>query len=120
MPQGTSLGGTVRKLRLKADFTLRALSRRVGISCAHQSDIEHGRRMPSDDLLRRIAKELAGVGATYEDLRLLKPSVEEDLVEISKTREARELLREAKESGHPVREVLKQLRDHLRKSVCRD
>ena len=52
MPKGISLGDTIRKLRLRAGLTLREMARRVGVSASHQSDIEHGRRMPSDGVFR--------------------------------------------------------------------
>ena len=110
MPEGTSLGGRIRKLRLKADTTLRKLARDVRISAAHLSDIEHGRRMPSDEVLRRIATELAPVGATYDDLRILKPKLEKDLEQwVTGSSEVRQLLREIKNRGG-AREMLKRLR----------
>ena len=111
------LGKRIRGLRLKAEISLRGLARRVKISAAHMSDIEHDRRMPSDDVLHRIVAELAHVGAKYEELRLLKPQIEEDLQEwYEKDPEVRALFREAKDSGLPAREILKALRDQREKA----
>ena len=114
MPKGTSLGATIRKLRLRAGLTLREMARRVGVSAPHQSDIEHGRRMPSDPVLQKIAHELAEVGGTYERLRLLKPQLEKDLDKwVSTDRDLRQLLREWKDSGVSGRKLLKRYREGL-------
>lgn len=111
-----TLGAEIRRLRLAADIPLRELARRLDISAAHQSDIEHSRRMPHDDLLRKTAKELAAVGASYEEFRKLDPRLEDDLENwMSGTPEVRQLLREAKDSGRSVREVLDEMRTLLRK-----
>ena len=114
MPRGISLGGTIRKLRLKAGLTLREMARRVGVSAPHQSDIEHGRRMPSDGVLQKIAHELSEVGGSYEVLRLLNPRLEEDLGKwITKDRHVRQLLREWKDSGVSGRKLLERYREDL-------
>lgn len=114
MPKGPPLGATIRKLRLKADITLRELARRVEISASHLSDIEHGRRMPSDEALQRIANELAEVGASYDDLRLLKPQLEDDLEAwVTSSSEVRQLFRVAKDSGLTAREMMARIREGL-------
>lgn len=111
MVPSATLGRTIRKLRLKAEITLRELARRVKVSAAHMSDVEKERRMPSDDLLRRIAEELAHVGAEYEELRLLKPRIEDDLERwYAQDREVRALFREAKDSGLSAKDMLAGLR----------
>lgn len=53
-----SLGEKIKELRTKLGISLRELSRRSNISAAHMSDIELGRRYPSDEALDRLAKEL--------------------------------------------------------------
>ena len=114
MPRRASLGDTIRKLRLSAGLTLREMARRVGISASHQSDIEHGRRMPSDGVLRKIADQLSKVGGTYEALRLLKPQLEEDLDKwVTTDRDVRQLLREWKDSGVSGRKLLKRYREDV-------
>ena len=106
-----TLGSEIRRLRLEAGFTLRKFATRVGISAAHQSDIEHGRRMPSENLLRSITETLAHVGASFESFRQLDTRLGAELEEwIQQTPEARQLLREAKSSGKPIADVLKDLR----------
>jgi transcriptional regulator with XRE-family HTH domain len=72
-----SLGERIRELRDQHDLSLRELCRQAGdISPAFLSDIELGRRHPSDPVLRGIAKAL------HTDFKELKahdtrPAVEE-------------------------------------------
>ena len=115
----TTLGGEIRRLRLEADITLRAFAEQLGHTAAHQSDIEHGRRMPSERVLRKIAERLAHVGATYEGLREFDPRLGPELEQLVKDNpEARALLRatdeRARASGRSVREILRELQRKLR------
>ena len=67
--------------------------------------------MPSDGLLRRIAEELAHVGAKYEELRPLKPRIEDDVERwYAEDPDVRALFREAKDSGLSAKEILAGLR----------
>jgi transcriptional regulator with XRE-family HTH domain len=62
-----TFGQRIRDLRDEKDFSLREFAKKLGgISAAHISDIELGRRYPSDDLLKKMADEL---GTTIEDLQ---------------------------------------------------
>ena len=61
----TTLGERIRELREAADMSLRELSREVDVSAAFMSDIELGKRYPSDDVLEKIARSL---GTTSEAL----------------------------------------------------
>jgi transcriptional regulator with XRE-family HTH domain len=54
----TTLGERLRELREAANMSLRELARDVGVSAAFISDIELGKRYPSDDVLKRIAAVL--------------------------------------------------------------
>lgn len=54
-----TLGGRIRELRDELDLSLRELAKKLGdVSAAHLSDIELGRRYPSDELLAKMAKTL--------------------------------------------------------------
>ena len=113
------LGEEIRRLRLNADITLRAFAKQLGHTAAHQSDIEHGRRMPSEGVLRGTAEALAHVGATYDGLKELDPRLGPELEQLVREHpEARALLRatdeRAKASGKSVREILQELRDKLK------
>ncbi len=54
-----TLGARIRELREAKDLSLRELARKLDdISAAHLSDIELGRRFPSEELLGKLAKKL--------------------------------------------------------------
>lgn len=63
-----SLADKIKDLRIQKGISLRELSRRSKISAAHVSDIELGRRFPSEDALERISQEL---GVDAAELRVL-------------------------------------------------
>jgi transcriptional regulator with XRE-family HTH domain len=116
-----SLGKAIREFRLKADVGLREFAQEIGISAAHQSDIEHGRRMPSDDVLRATGKRLAKVGGTYEVLKQLDARLKDDVREwVSQTPGVEALLRTAKDSGLSVDEVLQRMKQALKEDGGRD
>jgi len=100
----TDLGQELRRLRKEAGITLRGLAATVEVSAAHLSDIEHNRRRPSDDLLRRIARALRKAGATYESLEHLATGLDPDTREwAASTPGVRKLLRTLQQSGrHPL------------------
>jgi transcriptional regulator with XRE-family HTH domain len=61
-----SLGQRLHELRDKADLSLRELARKVGISSPFLSDIELGRRFPSEEILAKLA---AALKVSLEDLK---------------------------------------------------
>ena len=61
-----SLGQRLRELRDKADLSLRELAKKVGISSPFLSDIELGRRFPSEEILAKLA---AALNVPVEDLK---------------------------------------------------
>lgn len=62
-----TLGERIKELRDKKDLSLRELGKKLGNkSAAFLSDIELGRRFPSDDVLAELARVL---GTTVEDLK---------------------------------------------------
>ena len=72
-----SLGERIRELREASDLSLRELARKVGdVSAAFLSDVEFGRRFPSDKTLAALA---AALGTTAEDLQQYdsRPPIEE-------------------------------------------
>lgn len=71
-----TLGERIRELREQKDLSLRELAKRLGVSPAFLSDIELGRRYPSDEVLAKIAKEL---GESVASLKAYdtRPPVEE-------------------------------------------
>lgn len=61
-----SLAERIRELREKKDLSLRELAKKLEVSPAFLSDIELGRRYPSDKLLVSLATAL---GVSLEDLK---------------------------------------------------
>jgi transcriptional regulator with XRE-family HTH domain len=53
-----TLGQRIRELRDKQDISLREFAKMIEVTPAHLSDIELGRRFPSEGLLKRIAAKL--------------------------------------------------------------
>jgi transcriptional regulator with XRE-family HTH domain len=66
----TTLGERIRELRDAKDFSLRELARILDVSAAFLSDVELGRRYPSEELLAKIAKKL---GTTLKELDAYDP-----------------------------------------------
>ena len=62
----TSLGQRLRELRDKADLSARELAKRIGVSSPFLSDIELGRRFPSEEVLGKLA---AALNVPLEDLK---------------------------------------------------
>lgn len=72
-----TLGQRIRELREERDISLREFARRLdGLSAAHVSDIELGRRFPSEDVLLRMAQVLSVNVAELRELDS-RPPVEE-------------------------------------------
>lgn len=113
-----SLGATIRRLRLEADYGLREFAGLVEISAAYQSDIEHDRRVPTDDVLRRTAEILGRrVNTNFEVLRGISPRLDAEVRDVlEKSPEANQLLREVKKTGRPIGEVIRELQEHLRRT----
>jgi transcriptional regulator with XRE-family HTH domain len=71
-----TLGERIRELREEEDLSLREAAKKLELSAAFLSDVELGRRFPSDDVLGRIAKLL---DQSVEELKAFdtRPPVEE-------------------------------------------
>lgn len=61
-----TLGEQIRDLREKKDLSLREFAGKLDLSPAFVSDVELGRRYPSDEVLAKMAKLL---GAVLENLK---------------------------------------------------
>jgi transcriptional regulator with XRE-family HTH domain len=71
-----TLGEKIKELREKKDFSVRELARQLKISAAFLSDMELGRRHPSDEIMLRLADRL---DSTLEELQKCdaRPPVQE-------------------------------------------
>lgn len=111
-----ALGQEIRRLRTEAGITLRGLAATVEVSAAHLSDIEHGRRRPSEALLRKIARALRKAGATFESLEHLATGLDADTREwAASTPGVRKLLRTLRQSGRHPLEILPVLEKAVRR-----
>jgi transcriptional regulator with XRE-family HTH domain len=61
-----TLGEYLRELRERHDVSVRELARSINVSAPFLSDVELGRRHPSEDVLERLASALR---TTTEDLK---------------------------------------------------
>lgn len=93
-----SLGSKIKELRVQADITLRELARRLEVAPSHLSDIEHDRRHPSEDKLKKLADLLR---VPFEQLKDLDPRVG-DLKDWMRGQPAvARLLRKIQQNDHP-------------------
>jgi repressor LexA len=71
-----TLGERIRELREQQDFSVRELARKLKVSAPFLSDVELGRRHPSDDVLEKLARELK---TTPDELKWFdaRPAVQE-------------------------------------------
>lgn len=65
-----TLGEKIRELREEKDLSLRELANKLKLSAAFLSDIELGRRNPSDKVLFDLAREL---NIAFDELRTYDP-----------------------------------------------
>jgi len=63
----TTLGERIRELREAEDKSLRELAREVDVSAAFVSDIELGKRYPSDAVLEKIASILGTTAQALDE-----------------------------------------------------
>ena len=63
-----TLGEEIRDARVATGVSLREFARNLGITPSYQSDIENDRRIPSEDVLKKLASSL---NLDFEILMLL-------------------------------------------------
>ena len=71
-----TLGELIRELREKQDLSVRELAKKIKVSAPFLSDVELGRRHPSEDVLKPLA---AALDTTVEELKKhdARPPVQE-------------------------------------------
>jgi len=99
-----SLGTRLHRARANTtDFGLRELAKALGISATHLSDIENDRRVPSEELLRNLAKHLC---LDFDDLMVQAGKVYEVTDRyVEKVPEAVTLFRKVSESKLSAKEL---------------
>jgi transcriptional regulator with XRE-family HTH domain len=53
-----TLGDEIREARIRADIRLRAFAEKLELAPSYLSDIENDRRVPSEEVLRKLAENL--------------------------------------------------------------
>ena len=113
-----SLGQEIRRLRTEANRTLRSFAEELEISAPYLSDLERGRRQPPEKLLRKIAEMLR---VPFGELKALDTRLDPELKDwMDRTPAATHLLRQVKESGVSVQEIMKSLERSLKKRAEED
>lgn len=112
-----TFGQEIRRLREAAGLTLRQFAGEVGISAPHQSDIEHERRRPSAEVLRKMVARLRHVGATTERFEELDTRLVAEAQEwVAEQPGVGAMLREMKRQGiNPVAHLRELQRERQRK-----
>jgi transcriptional regulator with XRE-family HTH domain len=82
---GQSLGDVLRDARVKADVGLRDLAKKLDLAPSYLSDIETDRRVPSEEVLRRLSDELK---LKFDDLMARAGRVGDDAERYMKQRPA--------------------------------
>ena len=90
-----TLGDRIRELREENDLTLRELAAKLNVSASFVSDIELGRRDPSEERIRQLAQIL---GTTRDDLDQFSPRLP--------IREMRRSAREVPQYGYALRKMV--------------
>lgn len=111
-----TLGERIRELREQQDISLRELAKNLEVTAPFWSDVELGRRYPSDKILLKAAKELK---VKFEDLKQYYDArpVGQDLKRIATSNPALGLaLRKVINEGVSPDDVLKFLKNRSKKS----
>jgi len=105
----TTLGEVIRKARVAAGRSLRDFAKGLGITPSYQSDIENDRRIPSEEVLKKIAELLS---LDYEELMALAGRFGEDAERyLRRHPTAGALFRKLSETNAPEDVLRKMLRE---------
>lgn len=100
-----TLGDVIRGARVAAKKGLREFSRELDIAPSYMSDIENDRRVPAEDVLKKIA---AALGLNFDELMAIAGRVGEETERyLRRTPEAGKLLRKISEKNLSDSEVRK-------------
>lgn len=73
--ENQTLGNVIRDARVKVKRSLRELAKQLDITPSYLSDIENDRRVPAEEVLKKIAEAL---DLNYEDLMAFAGRIGED------------------------------------------
>lgn len=109
-----TLGEQIRELREKQDLSLRELAKQLKVTAAFWSDVELGRRYPSDEVLARAATALK---VKFDDLKKFdERPVGHELKRVATSNPAMGLaLRRVVNEGVSPEDILRFLDQHRKK-----
>jgi transcriptional regulator with XRE-family HTH domain len=113
-PLNKSLGDVLRKARVARNLSLREFAKRVGITPSYLSDIENDRRVPAEEVLRALSKEL---DLDFDDLMARSGRLGRQAVRyMSRMPAAGVLFRQLSEENAPE-DLLEKLSETLQKEL---
>src|SRR6266704_2708106 len=99
LPPNSSLGEVIRDARVGRGKGLRELAARIDITPSYLSDIENGRRIPAEDVLRTLSRHL---DLDFDDLMARAGRLGEGTIRyMSRTPAAGVLFRKLSEENAP-------------------
>jgi transcriptional regulator with XRE-family HTH domain len=114
--RNTTLGEVIQNARVATGRSLREFAKALGITPSYQSDIENDRRVPSEEVLKKIADLLS---LNYEELMARAGRFGEDAERyLRRHPTAGALFRKLSESNAPedvLRKMLREAEDFERK-----
>ena len=115
-PLNKSCGEVIREARVARGLSLRELARRIDITPSYLSDIENDRRVPAEEILRALSRELE---LDFDDLMARSGRLGSDAVRyMSRMPAAGVLFRRLSEENAPE-EVLEKLSETLQNELNR-
>ena len=117
MSPRTTLGGRIRERRVELGLSLRELARRRDITPSYLSDIENDRRVPAEEVLRAIGKEL---DLAFDELTGLAGRIDQQTEEyLRRQPTAATLFRRMRERGMGQADIEKLIEDVDRRGKAR-
>lgn len=117
MSPRATLGSRIRERRVEQGISLRELARRREITPSYLSDIENDRRVPAEEVLRSIAKELE---LPFDELTGLAGRIDQQTEEyLRRQPTAATLFRRLRERGMGQADIEKLIEDVDRRGKAR-
>ena len=112
-----TLGMVIRDARVQTGRSLREFAKQLGITPSYQSDIENDRRVPAEEVLKKIAESL---NLKFEDLMALGGRLGDDVERYLRRQPAAgTLFRKLTEANTPenlLREIIEKVEMQNRKN----
>ena len=110
-----TLGTVIRDARVRTERSLREFAKQLGITPSYQSDIENDRRVPAEEVLKKIAESL---NLNFEELMALAGRLGDDVERYLRRQPAAgTLFRRLSETNAPeklLREMIKTVENTIK------